>query len=1223
MNKLNSRSIVVLFALGWFVWAAPSRSEAGEHPVEKLSWSFLNFTTPEYGWDRYRETFIGIPATKPVSLSSGFDVIFYEALYKKAISGSGNCFGLALMSALMNEKGAHLGYCAPVGQYPGDWGVDKGSYWASNSVPGGGGPKNLGLLRAIEETHGHQLNLRSLKHFVQNAKGHTPNQVFEEVKTQTDQGKLSLVSMTQGMGTGHTVLAYATVDVSENQKTHRRILIYDPNRNWANPADSQRGWYTGYTDAMNFVHPPENFITTVKEDNTWSFVMAGPSNWSGPGGPLDFKFLTVFPIPLAAPRDRNPASLGFGASQLLKEIVVSGSGASLVQVTDGRGKLLFEPGTRRIESNPITGLLNTAPFIPSDGPAAGAPTIETFFMFDGSVDPLDLEVRGGATGYELYVAGQASALRVEAPGAAGTDLVRVSGVGTAAPAVLLFNPLGVESYNVDLVLVVEPGKDVRFFKLRDIALPQDSVLDLSLSRDGRTLKAVSPFQDVRFDLQIVRQGPEGEESLDVPGVEIEAGRREEIRPRDWSDIDASPPYLAKSIEPSGSIERYATVIFGAPGGPVGPDFDAARDIGRSLPGAPVGSTTYDPRTGLYTQISSGEEIGDSGDSFQFAYQAIRGDFELTVEILERRSPLVPAARFGRHGLMARRDATPASRFCQIQTNTGGDAIEWPRWAYRASHGDPNAAVEEHAFNYPPDQWPRFMKLVRRGKTFHGFLSRDGRAWDPVGSDIWLDQSPRSPVLVGFASTSHRSAQGQPSRFRFRVVQIGPIESALPPPLHDDGLATGRVIHDSSFDGPDGTEPVGFSAQKREGSFTPAVAGGRLRMTSELAARSATSAFLRQPLLAVDERVQQFDFDLFITRRDGSMPSGGVAFCMSAGTDAGRVGLSGPALGYFGLGREVETSENVSTNDLAVAFALDPSAPSPGGAERYRLSVLSQGSLAPVAEALRPLSEILDPQGLHVRVFYNAGKVSVFVGPNAAAGGALAKALDAQTLPLSFLREDGAAVAGFTASTGAEAATAEVDAFQIAGIDCDDIPEVAEVLGVPVEPAPAGTRVTLDGSGSSGGIGDQDEPVSYLWAVLSGSAHIVGPAHGPTVNLAIDGAGEVRVRLSVDDGQCQNPASKVVEFKAAGEAANRIRCDCNGDGGRDLTDAIVVLSYLFLGGNVSCPAACNCNGDLDGDRPVIDISDAIFDLNYQFLGGASPPPPYPACEPFAGCESLCP
>ncbi|MBI4584551.1 MAG: SBBP repeat-containing protein [Planctomycetes bacterium] len=83
----------------------------------------------------------------------------------------------------------------------------------------------------------------------------------------------------------------------------------------------------------------------------------------------------------------------------------------------------------------------------------------------------------------------------------------------------------------------------------------------------------------------------------------------------------------------------------------------------------------------------------------------------------------------------------------------------------------------------------------------------------------------------------------------------------------------------------------------------------------------------------------------------------------------------------------------------------------------------------------------------------------------------------------------------------------------------------------------------------------------------------------------------------------------------------IRGDCNGDGGAslDLTDAIFLLKYNFLGGATPpCLSACDANGD---DEILGQVTDAIYILQFTFLGGDPPPAPYPDCGEAAddlGC-----
>lgn len=74
-------------------------------------------------------------------------------------------------------------------------------------------------------------------------------------------------------------------------------------------------------------------------------------------------------------------------------------------------------------------------------------------------------------------------------------------------------------------------------------------------------------------------------------------------------------------------------------------------------------------------------------------------------------------------------------------------------------------------------------------------------------------------------------------------------------------------------------------------------------------------------------------------------------------------------------------------------------------------------------------------------------------------------------------------------------------------------------------------------------------------------------------------------------------------------------DVNGDMDRDISDPILVLSHLFLGGPAPVPLALCVseappveNGDVNGDG-TLDITDPIYLLDWLFTGG---PEPYPAC-----------
>jgi hypothetical protein len=77
-------------------------------------------------------------------------------------------------------------------------------------------------------------------------------------------------------------------------------------------------------------------------------------------------------------------------------------------------------------------------------------------------------------------------------------------------------------------------------------------------------------------------------------------------------------------------------------------------------------------------------------------------------------------------------------------------------------------------------------------------------------------------------------------------------------------------------------------------------------------------------------------------------------------------------------------------------------------------------------------------------------------------------------------------------------------------------------------------------------------------------------------------------------------------------------DLTGDGAVDISDAIAILSFLFLGGErTPCSAAL---ADFNGDGSV-DISDSVASLGWLFLGGA-PHALGEACVPLAGCSEAC-
>jgi hypothetical protein len=60
---------------------------------------------------------------------------------------------------------------------------------------------------------------------------------------------------------------------------------------------------------------------------------------------------------------------------------------------------------------------------------------------------------------------------------------------------------------------------------------------------------------------------------------------------------------------------------------------------------------------------------------------------------------------------------------------------------------------------------------------------------------------------------------------------------------------------------------------------------------------------------------------------------------------------------------------------------------------------------------------------------------------------------------------------------------------------------------------------------------------------------------------------------------------------------------------DLSDAITVLGFLFLGD----PRSLECEKSADADDSgTLDLTDVLAILNHLFLAGPAPPPPFGAC-----------
>jgi hypothetical protein len=161
-----------------------------------------------------------------------------------------------------------------------------------------------------------------------------------------------------------------------------------------------------------------------------------------------------------------------------------------------------------------------------------------------------------------------------------------------------------------------------------------------------------------------------------------------------------------------------------------------------------------------------------------------------------------------------------------------------------------------------------------------------------------------------------------------------------------------------------------------------------------------------------------------------------------------------------------------------------------------------------------------------------------------------------------------------------------------------VPPLSGSLGYSVEFGPAGNLASL---------GDTSVPRWTVRDLLPGTRY------------------SWRVTVQGECGETVGPTWTFTTAPAVGPVPFR-RGDLVEDGKIDLSDAIGVLGVLFSGDAAECADAADADGN-----GVLEVTDPIVLLQYLFLGGPPPASPYPdcgvgagsggpGCDAYSGCAS---
>jgi hypothetical protein len=308
------RTFAYLVALGFLLVPGRDLSYA-QNPdptaAARYGFSFRNFVDSMYSWDIYAHSFFGVPLDPTNTWATAtFDRLFYELAFKTKLpdpagnhTGAGNCFGISLLSLMMNRFGGYYGYCSPTNAYKGD-----------TNFYGAKGPYDQALRRVVNIMHGRQLSVAALESYLDQAQsGHSQKSYFGFPLAQQAIAKEGpcLVSISaaanpaDGSG-GHTLIAYGA---TENPVGHGKIWVVDPNRLWVVPTPRDRAWYLG----------DSNYIDCNLGTGSWRFRMAGDTlDWPTGAGNL-----IIIPMSLVGPPGRVPSSLGLSMGDLLNKLFLS------------------------------------------------------------------------------------------------------------------------------------------------------------------------------------------------------------------------------------------------------------------------------------------------------------------------------------------------------------------------------------------------------------------------------------------------------------------------------------------------------------------------------------------------------------------------------------------------------------------------------------------------------------------------------------------------------------------------------------------------------------------------------------------------------------------------------------------------------------------------------------------------------------------------------------
>jgi regulation of enolase protein 1 (concanavalin A-like superfamily) len=146
--------------------------------------------------------------------------------------------------------------------------------------------------------------------------------------------------------------------------------------------------------------------------------------------------------------------------------------------------------------------------------------------------------------------------------------------------------------------------------------------------------------------------------------------------------------------------------------------------------------------GRFNLLGSGGDIWGYADACHFVYRTLNGDGTILAKVdsMQYTDP------WSKVGVMIREGSAADAKDVFIGfSGQGGSTMQW-----RPVSGDRTSG----SVDGPPAKLPYWVKLIRAGNVFTGYVSADGLDWHMVGNTT---VAMNKHLLAGLAITAHNNA----------------------------------------------------------------------------------------------------------------------------------------------------------------------------------------------------------------------------------------------------------------------------------------------------------------------------------------------------------------------------------------------------------------------------------------------------------------------------------